>query len=264
MTQSSFRDVEQLSALLDGKLDPSQAARLEARLASDPELVAIYEELRQTRSLLRRLPQRRAPRNFTLKPAAARVRPPLPRLFPTFRLASVLASLLLFFSLVTNATLPQLTNMASEAPMYALGIGGGPESDRAMGGGGGEESSSLPMGGDVDEPAAEAPAAMEAPVEEAAPAPEEPAAKTVEPTAAAQPDAEPTVEAAAALPPVEEPQPVQEEEALIAPEPSVSAAIIPVWTLILLAVLAIASGATAFWLRWQTDRQWKTKASPKK
>ncbi len=262
MTQTSFRDVEQLSALLDEKLNPAEAARLQKQIETDPELRAIYDDLRQTRSLLRRLPQRRAPRNFTLKPSAARVRPPLPRLFPTFRLASALASLLLFFSLATNATLPRLAGMANSAPL-AYGMGGAPEIDRAMGGGGGEESAQLPIGGGLDEPAAEAPAAMEAPVEEAAPAPEEPAAKTVEPTAAAQPDVQPTLEAAAALPPVEEPQPVQEEP-LPMPEPPAPAAIVPVWALILLAVLAIASGATAFWLRWQNDRQWESKASPKK
>lgn len=262
MTQTSFRDVEQLSALLDEKLNPAEAARLQKQIETDPELRAIYDDLRQTRSLLRRLPQRRAPRNFTLKPSAARVRPPLPRLFPTFRLASALASILLFFSLATNATLPRLTGMANNAPL-AYGMGGAPEIDRAMGGGGGEESAQLPIGGGLDEPAAEAPAAMEAPAEEAAPAPEEPAAKTVEPTAAAQPDAQPTLEAAAALPPVEEPQPVQEEP-LPMPEPPAPAAIVPVWALILLAVLAIASGAAAFWLRWQNDRQWESKASPKK
>ena len=262
MTQTSFRDVEQLSALLDEKLNPAEAARLQKRIETDPELRAIYNDLRQTRSLLRRLPQRRAPRNFTLKPSAARVRPPLPRLFPTFRLASALASLLLFFSLATNATLPRLASMANSAPL-AYGMGGAPAIDRAMGGGGGEESAQLPIGGGLDEPAAEAPAAMEAPIEEAAPAPEEPAAKTVEPTAAAQPDAEPTLEAAAALPPVEEPQPVQEEP-LPMPEPPAPAAIVPVWALILLAALAVASGATAFWLRWQNDRHWENKASPKK
>lgn len=262
MTQTSFRDVEQLSALLDEKLNPAEAARLQKRIETDPELRAVYDDLRQTRFLLRRLPQRRAPRNFTLKPSAARVRPPLPRLFPTFRLASALASLLLFFSLATNATLPRLASMANSAPL-AYGMGGAPEIDRAMGGGGSEDAQ-LPIGGGLDEPAAEAPAAMEAPVEEAAPAPEEPAAKTIEPTAAAQPSAEPTFEAAAALPPVEEPQPVQEEEALPAQEPPTAAAIIPAWALILLAVLAIASGATAFWLRWQVDRQWESKASPKK
>ena len=69
MTQTpSFRDVQQLSAYLDGQLKPSEAARLESRLQSEPGLASIFEELRQTRSLLRQLPQRRAPRNFTLTP----------------------------------------------------------------------------------------------------------------------------------------------------------------------------------------------------
>lgn len=255
MTQTSFRDVEQLSLLLDEKLNPADAARLEARIESDPDLRAVYDDLRQARALLRRLPQRRAPRNFTLKPSAARVRPPLPRLFPTFRLASALASLLLFFSLATNATLPRLVSMANESSLYAYGMGGGPSAERAQGGGGGEEDSSLPIGGGVDlppSPEAEEQAAMEAsPAEPAAPALDEPATKIVEP------EAEPTM-GVAALPPVEEAQPYEEPLPEALPEPEPMAPPVPGWLLILLAILAAASGGIAFFTRWQTDRRWKT------
>lgn len=237
MTQTSFRDVEQLSALLDEKLNPADVARLEARIASEPDLHTVYDDLRQARALLRQLPQRRAPRNFTLKPSAARVRPPLPRLFPTFRLASVLASLLLFFSLATNATLPRLVSMANESPLYAYGMGGGSDAPRAQGGGGDEVADS---------------AAMEAaPAEPAAPAMEEPAAKTVEP------EAEPTM-GVAALPPVEEAQPYEEPLPEMLPEPEPMSPPIPGWLMWLLAILAAASGGIAFFARWQADRRWKT------
>jgi hypothetical protein len=254
MTQTSFRDVEQLSALLDEKLNPADAARLESRLASDPDLRAVYDDLRQTRALLRQLPQRRAPRNFTLKPSAARVRPPLPRLFPTFRLASALASLLLFFSLATNAALPRLVSMANQSPLYAYGMGGGPDAARAQGGGGGEEDSSLPIGGGVDLPSApeaEEQAAMEAPVEEPAPAMEEPAGEVTEP----QP--EPTMQIAA-LPPAEEAQPFEEKMPETLPEPEPMTPPIPGWLVWLLAILAAASGGIAFFARWRADRRWKT------
>lgn len=260
MTQTSFRDVEQLSALLDEKLDPADVARLQNRLKIEPELRAVYNDLRETRFLLRQLPQRRAPRNFTLKPSAARVRPPLPRSFPLFRLASALASILLFFSLATNAALPRLINMANSAPMYAYGMGGAPESSRAMGGGGGEEDGQLPIGGGVDEPpapAAEEQAAMEAPAEEAAPAAEEPAAKT----------AEPTLEVAALPPaPVEEAMPSLEEqpvqEPLPTPEPVDPP--IPAWAMIALGALALVSGGAATFLRWQSDQRWKINTASKK
>ena len=253
MTKTSFRDVEQLSALLDEKLNPADAARLQKQLENNPELRAIYEDLRQTRYLLRQLPQRRAPRNFTLKPSAVGVRPPLPRIFPVFRLASALASILLFFSLATNATLPRLANMANSAPYaYGMGMGGDPSIDRAMGGGGSAEDAA-PEAAFEMAPAAPA-------VEE--PAAEEPSAKTAEPTPS--PMVEPTLEVAA-LPPLDEAQLYQEEQLpapLPTPEPV--APPIPDWIMIALAVLAFASGGTAFFLRWKSDQQWKIQTTSKK
>ncbi|MFO7586365.1 MAG: hypothetical protein R6W69_16685 [Anaerolineales bacterium] len=241
MTQTSFRDVEQLSALLDEKLNPADTARLQARLESDPQLRAVYDDLHQTRTLLRRLPQRRVPRNFTLKPSAARVRPPLPRLFPTFRLASVLASLLLFFSMATNATLPRLASMASEAPMYPYGMGGGADIDeRSMSGGGSEEPAALEMA--PAEPAAPAATAAE---EEAV---EEPAEKDAEPSVAQSLDmAEPLAD--------ERSQPYQAEPRF---DPATTSPPIPAWVVIPLALFAIISGGLAFFLRWQSERRWKT------
>ena len=64
MTPPSSRDLEQLSAYLDGQLSRSDRSRLEARIHSDPAFASALEELRQTRALLRHTPQRRAPRNF--------------------------------------------------------------------------------------------------------------------------------------------------------------------------------------------------------
>jgi ferric-dicitrate binding protein FerR (iron transport regulator) len=238
MTQTSFHDVQQLSALLDEKLNPADAARLQTRLESDSELRTAYEELRQTRTLLRSLPQRRAPRNFTLKPSAARVRPPLPRLFPTFRLASVLASLLLFFSLATNATLPRLAYMASEAPMYAYGMGGGPDTaaERAISE---DTAQEMPM-------LAAEPEELADPAAPAAPAPmavEEPVEKIDEEPAEAE-----------SLPQDAATQPYHTE---IYPEPAPLSPPIPAWALISLALLALLSGSLAFFLRWKTEQRWQ-------
>ena len=142
MTTPSFRDVERLSAYLDGQLSQAEKTRLEMRLRSDPELVTVLEELRQSRSMLRRTPQRRVPRNFTLTPKMAGIRPPVPRAVPALSWASAVAALLFIFTLGTNLV-GQLSFGAS-APMMAAapasmndggqtanaqpeyGVGGGP------------------------------------------------------------------------------------------------------------------------------------------
>jgi anti-sigma factor RsiW len=86
------RDLELLSSYLDGQLKPSDSARLEARLASDPGLRAVLDDLRAARGLLRQLPMRKAPRNFTLTPKMVGKNPPLPRSYPAFRFVTALAS----------------------------------------------------------------------------------------------------------------------------------------------------------------------------
>src|SRR5512139_2528573 len=109
----SFHDVEQLSALLDGKLTQAEAARLRTRLDSDSSLRAVLDDLAQTRGLLRKLPARRAPRNFTLTPKMAGVKPPLPRSVPALRFATLLAAFLLVFSMATNALVPTFGRSAA-------------------------------------------------------------------------------------------------------------------------------------------------------
>jgi anti-sigma factor RsiW len=96
-THISPRDWEALSAYLDGQLAPKERQLLEARLQTRADLRAALEDLRRTREVLRsRLPIR-APRNFTLTPEMAGIRP-RPRtgmaLFPAMRLASALSSLM--------------------------------------------------------------------------------------------------------------------------------------------------------------------------
>jgi anti-sigma factor RsiW len=117
------RDIELLSSYLDGQLKPSDSARLEARIASDPGLRAVLNDLRSARGLLRQLPMRRAPRNFTLTPKMVGKNPPLPRSYTAFRFVTALASLMLFFTLGINFLAPQL---ASQSPAFGSG-GGAPE-----------------------------------------------------------------------------------------------------------------------------------------
>jgi anti-sigma factor RsiW len=117
----NFRDVEQLSAYLDGQLSPSDSARLKSRLTSDRPLASTLNALSESRALLRRLPHRRAPRNFLLTPKMVGQKPPLPRTYPVFRFATALATILFALSFVTN----QVGRMAASAPAVAYGVGGG-------------------------------------------------------------------------------------------------------------------------------------------
>ncbi|MBK9927531.1 MAG: hypothetical protein IPP66_19855 [Anaerolineales bacterium] len=115
------RDLELLSAYLDGELKAADSVKLETRLKSDPELASVLSDLRSTRTLLRKLPSRKAPRNFTLTRRMVGQNPPLPRAYPVFRLATTIATLLLFFTFGVNFVGVQF---ASQAP-YGMGGGGG-------------------------------------------------------------------------------------------------------------------------------------------
>ena len=96
-SQQITRHWTELSAYMDGQLPPKKAARLEKRLSRDSALRAEYQDLLRTRSMLRSLPKRRVPRNFTLTPDM--VRAPRRRIFsflvPALRLSSSAAALML-------------------------------------------------------------------------------------------------------------------------------------------------------------------------
>ena len=126
MNSPSLRDLEQLSAFLDGQLAQSEKTHLEARIKSDPALADALEDLRQTRALLRRTPHRRAPHNFTLTPRMAGIQPPVPRLVPVFSWASAAAMLLFIFTLGAGL-LSQLSfgAAATMAPVTAYSMGAG-------------------------------------------------------------------------------------------------------------------------------------------
>ena len=167
MADPTFRDVEMLSTYLDGKLSQSDSARLEARLAADPELDSILQDLSGARSLLRSLPQRRAPRNFTLSPQKAGVRPPLPRAYPVLRFASALAAILFFFTFLgNNVALPaaQVAAPALAQDRYASG-GGGPATEAPQ--------ESAPIVGALPAPTPEMGMALAPPEPTPVPAPEQ-------------------------------------------------------------------------------------------
>lgn len=231
------RDLELLSAYLDGELKPADSTRLETRLKMDLELVSALNDLRATRTLLRRLPSRKAPRNFVLTRKMVGLNPPLPRTYPAFRLATVVATLLLFFSFGVNFV---GTQMASRAPF-------------GMGGGGGAADTELFS-------------AQEAPAEEpaaAAPAPEEPSVALVPPGTALPPSEgdstrimetpsakESGVENAPGLD-----QPPAESEPL--PQPQSQAPLVPSAWQIGLLVVAILGALLMGLMRQFSARRWK-------
>jgi hypothetical protein len=125
--QPTFRDIKKLSAYLDKQLSKSAQARLEARLAEQPELQEILLEMRQARALLKHTPRHRVPRNFTLTPKMVGMRPPVSRSVPVFRFASITAAVLLFISFTFNYLAPIVSAPSQAAALYqyAGGKGGG-------------------------------------------------------------------------------------------------------------------------------------------
>jgi hypothetical protein len=240
MSQPSSFDIELLSAYLDGQLSQADSARLESRIQSDPQLHSVYDDLRLARSVLRKLPQRRAPRNFTLTAKMAGVKPPLPPAFPVFRFASALAAILLFFGYAANLSLPvfglfQFGAAATHAPAepYAAGM---------------------------------APAATEAPQEAASEAP--PAAPETLPNAAAPtqavqdniaPTPSPEPMTVLVAPTETEVQPGIQQKSIpyTSPQPEPpSWPVPPVWLFGLL-VLTIISAGTTFLMRRKAEQDWR-------
>jgi anti-sigma factor RsiW len=89
----SEKDWLLLSGYLDGVLPASQVEALKLRLSSEPVLSEALTQIRRTRALLASLPQKQIPHNFTLSARSLTIKHS-PRLFPAFRLATVICSIL--------------------------------------------------------------------------------------------------------------------------------------------------------------------------
>ncbi len=127
MSTPSFRDIELLSAYLDRELSQKEKTRLVARIVKEPELARALEDMRQTRSMLRQTPHRKAPRNFTLTPKMAGIRPPVPRVVPALSWASAVAMLLFICTLGYNF-LTVGGSLSAAAPRAADNYGSHPVS----------------------------------------------------------------------------------------------------------------------------------------
>ena len=225
----NFREIENLSAYLDGQLNTSDAAQVEVRLKTDPELASVMNDLRAARGILRKLPARKAPRNFTLTRKMVGLKPPLPRTYPLFRFATAFATILFVMSLSVNMMSPFVSFGAPAAPAAVFGSGGG--NDAAT-----EEAFMQ-----AAEPVTEEPSAMaeSAPVAtETARIAETPATKEGESEAAAQDQAPETANQA----------PVEEE----APAPFTPFN----WTFLFL-IISVIGGVILWVMRLIAQNKWR-------
>jgi hypothetical protein len=225
------RDLELLSSYLDGQLKTSDSARLEARLASDRDLRAILDDLRAARGLLRQLPMRKAPRNFTLTPKMVGKNPPLPRSYPAFRFVTALASLMLFFTLGLNFVVPQL----AQTPAFGMGGGGAPEVFSA------EQAPAVPEAAATEAPATEEPSILMVPAPTETISPATDSAREVE-----TPSDKQGVTNSAEVP--------AEPPAITPPEPPVP----PVWQIVL-AAIALLGALVMVMMRQAAATRWRRK-----
>ena len=91
MSDFDDRDIELLSAYLDGALTEGEAAALETRLRADAALRADLAALRQTVALVRSLPRLAAPRSFALTAEQAGLTAARPRRVPIYLSSAVSA-----------------------------------------------------------------------------------------------------------------------------------------------------------------------------
>jgi len=109
------RDLEQLSAYIDLRLSPAEKMKVEARLETDPAFKKLFTELTYTRRLLRALPQKPAPRNFTLSAEFATSPRRAPWLQPVLSFVSIAAAVLLVVVFASSYLLGGARNAAPAA-----------------------------------------------------------------------------------------------------------------------------------------------------
>jgi hypothetical protein len=198
MIEPRHLDAEQLSSLIDGRLEAAERGGAEAHLAGCDRCRAARESLSATVALLRRLPAVEPPRSFLLPPTIqapielAERRPLLERLAPWTRAAGALAAAL-FVALVT---VDIIGGMGAQAPTANRELAAAParpaEPAKPA-----EAAKPAPTSAPAARPAA--PAAAPA----AAPQPQDRAADSAKPAGAAAPQptqAAPAPAAAAASP----------------------------------------------------------------
>lgn len=100
-TNLSSRQWQLLSAYLDKELNEKEILRAEELLRTNLDAKNTLEALRQTRAILKAMPMRRAPRDFTLAPQTIR-KPILPSFDSLLRFSSAIAAFLLLVVLALD------------------------------------------------------------------------------------------------------------------------------------------------------------------
>ena len=236
--QLNDRDLELISAYIDGQLSAEERREVERRLDNEADLRLAYEELRATVQVLRDLEPVRPPRSFTLDPAnVALQRPPATRLGwgRLLQVAGVFAAVLVA-AIGTLSVIGSLGGSAPASAPMAAAPTAAPASPLEL-----RESAPTPARGD----SVAAPAALDNGSEPVAP---QARATVVATEVAALPDVapQPTI---VTTPAISSPGTVD----LARPKPpadSTPPATPPDLTLLLtLAVVALAAGGVLLWRR---------------
>ncbi|MHC1740651.1 MAG: anti-sigma factor [Anaerolineaceae bacterium] len=111
----SFQDHQLISAYLDNACTEKQRALIEKRLQKEPELLHALREFEHSRRLLKTLPVKRVPRNFTLSPSLVPVKPKRFLLAPILNFTAAAAALMLIVVFVGTQLFPGTAG----APMMA-------------------------------------------------------------------------------------------------------------------------------------------------
>lgn len=92
--QISVRDQQLLSAYIDGELSPKHKKYISGLLAENPNALKTIEKIKKVKTLLKYLPARKVPRNFTIS-AQETERFQLPSLTGVFRYSTAVSAVLL-------------------------------------------------------------------------------------------------------------------------------------------------------------------------
>jgi hypothetical protein len=116
----TFKDYSMISAYIDGRCSAHEKKTVERLLESDTNFQQALTEFNRSKKMLKAIPQVKAPRNFTLSPSIAPLKPQRFFLAPMLNYAA-LAAVVLFVFLFAGSNLLPLTNakraMAPEAAM---------------------------------------------------------------------------------------------------------------------------------------------------
>jgi hypothetical protein len=113
------KDCLLISAYLDGRLNAAENTTLESRLNSDADFKSAFQEIQYTRRLLRLLPLKRAPRNFSLSAQYAKKRSIKWGLNRFFSFASAASAVALTMIFAWSNLFVLQAKMAAPAPMMA-------------------------------------------------------------------------------------------------------------------------------------------------